>query len=138
MLCLSVKYHYKYKFFYVTRQFIKSFFYIISHMSYFSCVLLSALLTHIACQDCSSLTIEAIYPCTANFLLDNTSTCMLSSCYAKNPGNPVNLTNSTACFVSCCPGFMVPTSITKDSMTLCYNQYNGTPDVQLYGFSLFM
>ena len=79
-------------------------------------ILLSAVVT---AQQCQNLTIDAIYPCTISFSLD-TSTCKFSSCYTQSPGNPQNQTNFTACYLSCCPNFILPTSQTRDVFGPCY------------------
>lgn len=96
------------------------------------------LVVQIHMQNCSSLRIEAIYPCTVNYQGDNmTNTCMLSSCTTESPGNKVDQTNATICFVSCCPGYLLPSTLSKDSMLECYNKFNNTPAVKYFLSSFF-
>ena len=107
-------------------------------MNPYTCLFFLNLLHQILLQDCSSLQIEAIYPCTLNFQLDNpTNSCLLSSCITNSPGNRVNQNNMTVCYVSCCPGFPIPAVLSKDNLVDCYNKFNHEPAVRCYLDSLF-
>lgn len=90
----------------------------------------------ISCQDCSALTIDAIYACTFTFNQD--SNCSFNKCDTFSPGNNQTSTNWSVCHLGCCPGFVEPTSQTKSALSACSKQFATVPYVSLILQSWFL